>query len=467
MSSTRTEKDMLGEVSVPENALWGIHTHRAVENFGEAVRPVPSAMIRAYGYVKLACASVNRELGKLDEDVAAALIQACEEMAAGELDEHIIVECLQGGAGTSLNMNVNEVLANRALQLIGERPGNYSRIDPFDHVNLHQSTNDTYPTALKVAALFELTRLEDTVTALLESFQDAEKKFASLGKVGRTQFQDAVPVTLGREMGAYAEAFARDRWRIFKCRERIRTVNLGGTAIGTGITAPRRYVFRVTDKLRELTSLPVARAENLVDATQNLDQFVEVSGILKALAADLIKISNDLRLLASGPRAGLAELRLPTRQEGSSIMPGKVNPVMPEFAAQAGMAVYGFDGMLSHAVAMGSLELNAFVPLVSWSLLSSIDLLARACDGLCTRCVVGIEANEEVLSRTLRSSTAAAVMLVSVLGHEKASQIARAAVERGQPLEHAVLESELLSKEEWEMLIQPQRLNSLGEPPKP
>ena len=459
----RIETDFLGSAAIPADSLWGIHTHRAVENFGPAVRRVPEPMIRAFANVKLACLLVNVDLGFIAEDTGDAIRSACEEMAQGRLSSHIMVECLQGGAGTSLNMNVNEVLANRALQLLDKLPGDSACIHPIDTLNLHQSTNDTYPTALKLALMTELLRLEDGVIALLEAFQDAEKRFAGVAKVGRTQLQDAVPITLGREMGAYADAFARDRWRIFKCRERIRVVNLGGTAVGTGVTAPRKYIFRVTDKLRELTALPLSRAENLVDATQNADVFVEVSGSLKALAADLVKIGNDLRLLASGPSAGFGEITLPPVQEGSSLMPGKINPVLPEFAVQAGMVVFGLDAIVANAAAAGSLELNAFLPAICWAMLTSTELLDTATRKLALRCVAGIEAREQTLSRHLRASTAAAVMLVPLVGHALASQIALAAVREGIGLEAAVLRSGRVTPEEWEELIKPQRLNAIGE----
>ena len=266
------------------------------------------------------------------------------------LDEHVIVDALQGGAGTSTNMNVNEVLANRAVQIAGFAPGDHALLSP-EHVNLHQSTNDTYPTALKVAALEGLKVLETAATRLTESCQQKEREFADVVKLARTQLQDAVPITLGRAFGAFADAFARDRWRVAKCAERLRVVNLGGTAVGTGLGAPRAYIFRVVDHLRQITGLGLARAENLLDATQNLDAVVEASGIVRALAASLIKVSNDLRLLASGPDAGLGEIRLPPVQVGSSIMPGKINPVIPEAVIQAGWAASGCDQTLFLACA--------------------------------------------------------------------------------------------------------------------
>ncbi len=300
----RTERDSLGELQVPAEALHGIHTARALENFPLTRCPVHPELARAYGTVKLACAMTNRALGvwKDDPGKAGAIEQACAELAEGKLCDSIIVDSLQGGAGTSTNMNVNEVLANRALQILDSPPGNYDRVSPLDDLNLHQSTNDTYPTALRLAAIRLLRQLEQNVLALQESFQAAEKKFAHVIKVGRTQLQDAVLTTLGREMSAYAEAINRDRWRIYKCEERLRVVNLGGTAIGTGLAAPRAFIFQVVENLRQLTGIGFTRAENLVDATQNADVFVEVSGILKAHAVSLLKICTDLRLI--GVRTG-------------------------------------------------------------------------------------------------------------------------------------------------------------------
>ena len=342
-----------------------------------------------------------------DDAKADAIERACRELADGLLDDHIVVDRLQGGAGTSTNMNVNEVIANRALQLLGQPPGAYERVSPLDDVNLHQSTNDTFPTALRLAAIGLLHDLEEEVVSLQEAFQQKEQQFAHIVKVGRTQYQDAVLTTLGREMGAYAEALNRDRWRIYKCEERLRVVNLGGTAIGTGFAAPRQYIFRVVDVLRELSSIGFARAENLTEATQNADVFVEVSGILKAHAMDLLKICGDLRLLSSGPEAGLGEIRLPQRQAGSSIMPGKVNPVIPEAVSQAALMVAGYDATIAVAAGLGSLELNAFLPLVASCLLQSLSLLARSCEILRRHCVEGIEADEERCAAHVRASSGA------------------------------------------------------------
>ncbi len=462
----RTEADLLGERSVPAEALYGIHTARALENFPLAGRPVHSFLVRAYGAVKLACARANRELGawREDEAKADAIEAACAEMMAGRLDSQVLVDALQGGAGTSTNMNVNEVLANRALEILGSRKGDYSRVSPHDDLNRHQSTNDTYPTALKVAALKSLAELEEELVALQEEFQAREREFARVVKVGRTEMQDAVLTTLGREMGAYAEAFARDRWRVFKSGERLRTVNLGGTAIGTGIGAPRRYIFRVTDILREITGLGLARAENLVDATQNCDAFVEASGIMKACAVNLFKVSNDLRLLSSGPEAGLGELVLPERQAGSTIMPGKVNPVIPEAVAQAALMVMGLDAVIAQAAAGGNLELNQFMPLIAACLLDELDLLHNACRILRLHCVAGLKANESRCRRFVENTTATVTALVGELGYEKSETLVKEAARTGRSLRELAGELYGLAPERFDELVAPEAVNRLGSP---
>jgi aspartate ammonia-lyase len=460
----RLEQDLLGERQVPATALHGIHTERALENFPLALRPVNPALIHAYGAVKLACARTNHELGYLEDTLYEALSQACSEMMEGLLDAHIVVDALQGGAGTSTNMNVNEVLANRALQLLGRPLGDYETVSPLAHVNLHQSTNDTYPTALKIAAIRLLRELERAVIPLLEEFQAKERAYAQVVKVGRTQLQDAVLMTLGRELAAYAEAFARDRWRIYKCEERLRVINLGGTAIGTGLAAPRQYIFRVSEHLRDLTNLGLARAENLVECTQNADVFVEVSGILKALASNLLKIASDLRLLSSGPEAGFGDIRLPARQAGSSIMPGKVNPVIPEAVSQAALQVMAHDQALTMACSLGNLELNAFLPLVADNLLDSLDLLRRACDIFYRLCVRGLEPNEPRLRQQVESATATVTALVERLGYHQAQEVARQAHEEGRPVREVVVARGLLTDEQFAALVAPETVTRLGSP---
>jgi aspartate ammonia-lyase len=463
MSDYRIEHDLLGEMHVPAEALWGVHTARAMENFPISNRAISPILIHAYGAVKLACARTNHELGRWDEQTFSALSTACEEMIEGELDEHIVVDALQGGAGTSTNMNVNEVLANRALQILGKPLGDYDTLHPLEDVNLHQSTNDTYPTALKIAAVFALRDLQRDVIALLEAFQAKEKKFAHVVKVGRTQFQDAVLITLGREMSAYAEALSRDRWRIYKCEERLRVVNLGGMAVGTGLGAPRKFIFRAIEHLRQITSLGLARSENLVEATQNNDAFVEVSGIVKTLASNLLKISGDLRLLSSGPEAGFGELHLPARQAGSSIMPGKVNPVIPEAVSQAALRAIANDQALTQAVSMGSLELNAFLPLIADSLLETLSILANASRVFRTHCVEGLQADELRCRAHVHAATAAVTALVGKIGYEAAQNIAQQAARNSKPLRDVAVEMGIVTEEEFDELTRPERVMQLGE----
>jgi len=462
----RIEEDSLGPRALPVEARYGIHTARALENFPLAGRVVHPALARAFGEVKQACAATNRALGAWAGDAAKAdaVEQACRELSKGMLAGEIVVDALQGGAGTSTNMNVNEVLANRALEVLGLPHGDYARVSPLDDINLHQSTNDTYPTALRLAAIRLLHELEKKVVALQESFQRAERRFAHVVKVGRTEYQDAVLTTLGREMSAYAEAVNRDRWRIYKCEERLRVVNLGGTAIGTGLGAPREFIFRAVEQLRGLTGIGFARAENLVEATQNADVFAEVSGILRAHAVSLIKICTDLRLLSSGPDAGFGEIRLPARQAGSSIMPGKVNPVIPEAATQAAMLAMGNDYVIGAACAAGSLELNAFLPLIAHCLLENLDVLARADDLLARLCVDGIEADEVRCRAHVENSTAAATALVPALGYERAGEAARLAREQGKTLRSVVAELGWMSAAEFDEAISPEAVCRLGSP---
>ena len=455
----------MGELEVPADALSGVHAARAADNFQISRRRVNPALLHAFGAVKLACAKTNHQLGRWDEPTFAAIAAACQEMFDGKLDRHIALDALQGGAGTSTNMAVNEVLANRALQLLGKEPGDYAAIHPLDDINLHQSTNDAYPTALKVAAITLLRELERALVALLEAFQRKEKEFADVVKVGRTQLQDAVLTTMGRSMSAYAEAFARDRWRVYKCEERLRQVNLGGTAIGTGLAAPRQYIFRVVDELKRITGFGLARAENLVEATQNADAFVEVSGILKACASNLVKVCGDLRFLSSGPDAGIGELELPPRQAGSSIMPGKVNPVIPEAATQAALVVMANDSLVSTAASMGHLELNPFMPLIAEALLESLDLLTSACRTLQAKCVDGLRVNREVCAAHVDGAAATLTALVDTIGYERAQELAKQAKASGVPVKDLVLRDKLMTLEQFQSLTSPEAVNRLGSDP--
>lgn len=458
----RLEGDLLGERELPLAAYHGIHTLRAAENFPLSGRPPRPELLTALVQVKRACVRANVETGGLPETVGQAIMAACDEMLGGALMEHVLVDALQGGAGTSTNMNINEVLANRAEEILGGRRGGYVLVHPIHHVNLNQSTNDVYPTALRLAAITRLRPLERAVAALQAAFQDKEREFADVVKVGRTELQDACPITLGASFSAFAEALSRDRWRVFKCEERLRVVNLGGTAVGTGLTAPRSYIFRAVEALREDTGLGLARAENLVDATQNVDALVEVSGILRAHAVNLMKISSDLRLLASGPKAGLGELILPSVQAGSSVMPGKVNPVICEAAGQAAMRVMGLDHMISLAGQAGQLELNAFLPLLADALLESLALLTATDEMFREKCVQGIQADRAVCEERLHASYCVATALVPVLGYEAASLVAREAMASGRSVPEVALEKGLLDREALREILSPEAMTALG-----
>lgn len=458
----RQESDALGARALPEGALYGIHTLRAAENFPVSGARLFPEFIKAYALVKAACAETNLEIGSLDATKAGAIVAACREIADGGHADQFLVDPYQGGAGTSTNMNVNEVVANRALQLLGRAPGDYAFLSPLEHVNLHQSTNDTYPTALKVAALLLLKDLEAATARLQEAFQEKETAFAHVVKVGRTECMDAVPLTLGMEFGAFAEAISRDRWRIFKCRERIKQASLGGTAIGTGLGAPREFIFRAVEHLRVLTGLPLSRAENLVDATANADPFVEVSGILSAFAANLLKISSDLRLLASGPATGLGEIRLPALQAGSSIMPGKVNPVVPECVGQTALRVMANHQAVTLVAGLGQLQINQFLPLLAHSLLESLRLLSRVTRIFADKCVAGITADEPRCRELVEKSHALATVLVPALGYERVSHLLAEADAKDLPLAEHLEASGVLSRDAAAALLSPRRMRKLG-----
>jgi aspartate ammonia-lyase len=458
----RREHDLLGDLRVPADAYYGIHTARALENFAVLGRACHPELIKAMAAVKEAAALTNLSLGALDAEAANVICEAAREVSRGLLHEWICVDGLQGGAGTSLNMNVNEVIANRAAERLGLCKGDHSRTHPNDHVNLHQSTNDVFPTALKVAALRMLDRLEAEIAKLQLALQAKESAFAGMLKMGRTELQDACPTTFGATFGAWAEAIARDRWRVFKCKERLRVVNLGGTAIGTGVTAPRDYVFRVVGALRDVTRLNLSRAENLLDATQNADVFVEVSGILKAHAVNLYKISSDIRLLASGPCAGLNEFALAPVQAGSSVMPGKINPVICEAVAQAAMAMIGHDAAITQACQSGQLELNAFLPLVAQSLLEGLSSLIAANAVFADRCIAVMEVNAAEAARQVETSWAIVTALLPALGYEESTRIAAAARSTGRTVRELARETGLIKEAELDRLLSPAAMTQLG-----
>ena len=463
-TKTRKERDFLGEAEVPQDAYYGIATVRAASNFPVSGQKVHPELIKSLALVKQAAALANAEAGLLDRRIGEAIARAAAEVAAGALADQFIVDAFQGGAGTSTNMNMNEVLANRAIEILGGTRGDYSLVHPLDHVNLSQSTNDTYPTALRIAAIRLLRPLTDAFATLQSALQAKEAEFAGVLKTGRTQLQDAVPITLGQEFSAWAAAVARDRWRLYKMEERLRVVNLGGTAVGTGLGADRRYVFAVIEKLRELTGLGLARAENTVDPTQNADVFVEVSGLLKASAVTLAKISGDLRLLSSGPGAGLAEICLPHLQPGSSIMPGKVNPVIPEMITQVAYQVMASDLAITLAAQAGQLELNAFLPLVAHHLLGSMSLLTRALEIFVEKCVRGITANEQRCRDLLEHSDGLATALVPHIGYTEACRLLREAHRTGRPLAQVVAEEGLFSEEDLQAILSKEELTRPGIP---
>ncbi len=455
---TRIEKDLLGEKEVPAQAYWGIHTARALENFPFSGPRVPRELIRALATVKKAACLANARLGYLSEEKAAAIARACDEIAEGGLKEAFPLPALQGGAGTSTNMNLNEVVANRAGERLGDPRGRYARVHPLDDVNRHQSTNDTYPTALKIAAIRALRRLSDRIAALQGAFQRREKAFAGVVALGRTELQSAVPMTLGAQFGAFAEAVARDRWRTFKCEERLRVVNLGGTAVGTGLGAPRRYIFLVTEILRAETGLGLSRGENLVDQTANADVFVEVSGILKAHATNLVKIARDLRLLAA-----FGEIRLPPLQAGSSLMPGKVNPVILEAAIQAGMRAAACDATVSAAVSGGTLQINEFLPLVAAALLESLTILTET-DAALAGFVERIEARPEICRRHMDRAFTLITAFVPMIGYARAQDLLREYAQTAAPAGgslRAFLEDRL-GGEVVRRVLSPENLMSLG-----
>jgi len=438
---TRTYSDFLGEKQMPADAPWGIHTARALDNFPVPGGTVPESLILALAQVKKACALSNRDLGYLSPVKADAIVLACDELKGSDCP----LPALQGGAGTSTNMFVNEVIAHKA--------GN--GVHPIEDVNLHQSTNDVYPTAVKVAAIYELRKLAGEIERLQGAFQRLEQTFAHIPVIGKTELMDAVPLTLGAGFGAFAEAFARDRWRTFKCEERLRVINLGGTAVGTGLTAPRNYIFLATDKLREVTGLGLSRGENLVDQTANADAFVEVSGILKAAAANLLKICGDLRLLHM-----TGKITLPAVQAGSSIMPGKVNPVILESVMQVGIKVQANDFMVTECASRGSLQINEFMPLLAAALLESMELLGAAATML-ARHADGIVANEAECERQFNASLEIVTAFLPVIGYDRATTLVEAFKKTASRNFRTYLVNEL-GEALVEKTLSPQNLMALG-----
>jgi aspartate ammonia-lyase len=414
--------------------------------------------VRALAYVKKAAAQANRELGALDAPRAAAIVSACDDLIGGALHEQFVVDVIQGGAGTSTNMNANEVIANRALEHLGHARGEYQHLHPNDHVNASQSTNDVYPTALRVAAWFGIEALLVAMAELRGAFEAKAAEFAKVLKIGRTQLQDAVPMTLGQEFLAFAIMIGEDEQRLREARALITEVNLGATAIGTGINAPGGYAEMVIPLLAQASGVPVVKAANLVEATQDTGAFVQLSGVLKRVACKLSKTCNDLRLLSSGPQAGFGDIRLPPRQAGSSIMPGKVNPVIPEVMNQVAFEVIGNDVTITMASEAGQLQLNAFEPIMGWSLYKSIAHLTRACRTLQVNCVEGIQANHELLARRVAESVTLVTALNPIIGYEKAALIAKTALASGGTIAETAERLGIMGRAEMEALLVPERL---------
>jgi len=456
-SHTRIERDLLGDREVPADALYGVQTLRALENFpitGIALREFPS-LIGALAAVKEAAARANADLGLLDPVLCDAIVRAAREVRAGRHHEQFLVDMIQGGAGTSTNMNANEVIANRALELLGDRRGNYERLHPNTHVNLGQSTNDVYPTAVRVALHGEIERLRSTMQQLAGAFSKKGQEFTPYLKMGRTQLQDAVPMTLGQEFTAFGHTMVEDVDRLGEALSLIREINMGATAIGTGITAAAGYTELVRKHLSEICRLELVTSPDLIEATSDTGVFVQLSGVLKRCAVKLSKICNDLRLLSSGPRAGFGEINLPAMQPGSSIMPGKVNPVIPEVVNQVCFDVIGGDVTVTMAAEAGQLQLNAFEPLIAYRLLRSIDSLNNACTVLRVKCVEGITPNPDRMRQLVEHSIGIVTALVPELGYEKASGIAREALESGRGVYEIVVEKKLLTKAQLDQLLNP------------
>ena len=451
----RIEHDLLGELEVPADAYWGIHTLRAITNFPISLVPIghyPSQVV-ALGQVKQAAARANFELGELDEKIFKAIDAACNDVIAGQLNDQFVVDAIQGGAGTSTNMNANEVIANRALEKLGFEKGEYDHLHPLNHVNASQSTNDVYPTAIKVALVIDFKDLMKEMVYLCEAFERKAHEFRDVIKMGRTQLQDAVPMTLGQEFASYSRMIMEDIQRLQEVIPLLSEINLGGTAIGTQLNAPKGYAAAACRALSELTSMPFVVAADMVEATQDAGVFVMVSGVLKRVAVKLSKTSNDLRLLSSGPRAGFGEINLPPRQAGSSIMPGKVNPVIPEVVNQIAFAVIGNDVTVTMAAEAGQLQLNAFEPIMCRALMMSITQLRAGCMTLADRCVSGITANADRLRESVEHSIGLVTALSPTIGYEKATYVAKRALETGQSVREVVLGEEIMTQADFEGIL--------------
>ena len=460
MTKFRTESDLIGELQVPNEAYYGVQTQRAIDNFhisNYKMYHFPE-FVKAIGYVKLAAAQTNRELGLLPDWLLAPISQACQEVIDGKWNEQFPVDMFQGGAGTSVNMNANEVIANRALEIMGYEKGDYQHCWPNDHINCSQSTNDAYPTTIKLATYRMNQKLVKKLQEAVAAFRQKGKEFADVIKMGRTQLQDAVPMTLGQEFEAFAATLEDNITRLENNAKLLLEINMGGTAIGTGLNAPEGYAKLCAEKMAALTGEAFVSSKNLIAATPNTGAYVSYSSALKRFAVELSKVCNDLRLLASGPRAGLHEINLPAMQPGSSIMPGKVNPVIPEVVNQVCFKVIGNDLTVSFAAEAGQLELNVMEPVLCQAIFESVSLLENALDTLRSKCVEGITANREVCLEMVKHSIGIVTALNPYIGYKNSTKIAKEALETGKSVYNLVLEHQLLSKAELDNILDPKNM---------
>mgnify|MGYP004653548147 FL=1 len=458
----RIEADSIGTTDVPEDVYYGVQSLRAAENFHITGLNMHPEIINSLAYIKKACAITNCEVGLLDKKIANAIVQACDEIIAGKFHDDFIVDPIQGGAGTSLNMNANEVIANRAIEILGGEKGDYDIVHPNDHVNYGQSTNDVIPTAGKITSLRLLKNLKSELRRLHDTLVKKAEEFDHVIKMGRTQMQDAVPIRLGQEFRAYSVAIMRDIHRMDIAMSEMHTVNMGGTAVGTGINADETYLKRIVPNLSEVADMELVQAFDLIDSTQNLDSFVAVSGAVKACAVTLSKIANDLRLMSSGPRAGFGEINLPARQNGSSIMPGKVNPVIPEVVNQVAFNIIGNDVTITMAAEGGQLELNAFEPIIFYCMFQSIDTLAYAVQTFIDNCVSGITANEERCRSLVENSVGIVTAICPHVGYKKSAEIAKKALATGQPVRNLILQENLMTADELDSILDPVHMTEPG-----
>ncbi len=459
---TRTEHDSLGNVAVPASALWGAQTQRAVENYPVSGMHAHPALIRATVLVKKAAALANRDTGRLDEQITDAIVRAADEILAGQWHDQFVVDVYQAGAGTSHNMNANEVLANRATELLGGTRGDYSRVHPNDHVNMAQSTNDTFPTSMRVATALVLQEMLPVLDRLAAALEAKGREFDGIVKSGRTHLQDATPIRLGQEFAAYGLTLRRDIARLESSKDTLYELNIGGTAVGTGLNAEPEYITGVVKYLGQFTDLPFRTAESLVQIAPSMASFVEVSGMLRVLATDLTKIANDLRLLASGPATGFYEIVLPPVQPGSSIMPGKVNPSMAEMLNQVCFQVLGFDTTVSYAGQAGQLELNVMMPVIAWNILTSFTILTNAMETFRIRCVEGIVANQQRAEDYAYKSASLVTALAPYIGYEQSAAIAKEQVKTGRDVRDIVRERNLLPEEDLAIILDPHAMTEPG-----